>query len=164
MAELLTQQLDRTLSNRKVWLVNGWHKPFTQEFRGEQVTVPGKGRILMSFTEANRFKALMNPFFCPPDDILPNGDYPEGKMPKMLHIQELTEEEREEIEGKNSEDLEKEREKYEKALKRTCPMCEHTFPTAKGLKLHTARMHPDAIPVEDDDDAGSSTGLSQKST
>jgi len=93
-----------TGSNRKVWVVNNNKDTYTEEFRGEEMKIPGNGvkKVLMPFLAARRFLGQPKA----PAEMLPNGTF--RNMPKALETIELTDDERIKYEGKTAEEMARE--------------------------------------------------------
>lgn len=136
----------RANTNRKVYVVNMYSKPHVEDFRGKLITVPPNGEksFLMPYLAAERFIGQMWPYAKPK----PNGEYRPGEAPKALKIIELSDAEKEKIEGKSPEQLKKMREEEEAALRLTCQQCGFHAATETGLKIHISRNHPDSGFVE----------------
>lgn len=85
----------QNLGSRKVWVLNRDTEDYSEEFRGQTVTVPAnmKKELLMPFLEARRFLGQPKA----PANIKVDGTY--DTRPKALLTVELTDEEMEEIEG-----------------------------------------------------------------
>jgi hypothetical protein len=136
------------LINRKVWVLNRDSEPYTEEFRGQTITVPAdeQKETLMPYLSAEKF--LSQPK-CPAFTNS-RGDY--QVRPKALYIQELTKQERIDMEGITQEQMEKEADRFEKATRNICTLCQDgkVFGSEKGLKVHMKKMHSDRAPVKDE--------------
>lgn len=127
-------------ARRKVWVLNRHpEKPYSEEFRGETVTIEAGGKkgkdSLMDLITAEKF--LSRP--TQPQTFDSAGR--ETSMGKPLYIEELTHEEVMKYDPRNAENLRKEA--------NNCMICGAEIPTEQGLKLHVKRMHPDYEPVSD---------------
>jgi len=133
------------LPNRKVYVVNSYHEPFVQEFRGTEIKVPpnGEKKVIMNLLEAERFLSMFNPYGCPPEEKLPNGDYPKGRMPKALKIIEIEEDKVESIGKTTQAEVKAKIKEEEDKVKYACTICGHPTATEKGLKIHTTTKHPE---------------------
>jgi hypothetical protein len=128
-------------ANRKVWVVNSFNQDYTEEFRGEKITVPANGekKLMMPILAAERFLGQGKY----PAQYLPNGQLAPGNLPKALKIVELTPEEVKVHVGKSDEQLAEEILAEKAKAKGQCQICGGVFPNEHGLKIHVAKMHPD---------------------
>jgi hypothetical protein len=150
MANEMAQDIDRSSINRKVWIINTSKYEYTENFRGSPITVPpnGEKKTLMTILAAERFKGQPKA----PAEYLPNGQLaPNSPKPKALQIVELTDEEREKIEGKSKEQVAKDVKKEEQAEKSVCSICGGKFKGEMGLKVHLKAMHPEYEPVSSEE-------------
>lgn len=104
----------------KVW--NDHHKPYSEMFRDEQITIPAKGHVVMDKSDAIIFMGQ----YTKPNRL----DSGEELNPKMLRLEIIPDN----------------KPAVEKIL---CQMCKEEFQTKKELALHGQLAHADAI-VEDD--------------
>lgn len=90
-----------TGSNRLVWIVNHNRSDYTEEFRGEKLSIPANAekKVLMPFLAARRFLGQPKA----PATVLADGTF--LNMPKALETVELTDEERMKHEGKTAEQI-----------------------------------------------------------
>jgi hypothetical protein len=139
--------IDRGTANRKVWIINTSKYVYSEDFRGDKITVPpfGEKKVLLGWLAANRFLGQGKPpaRYLPDNITLAPGSPP----PKALKIVELTSDERLEIEGKTKADVVKEVKKEEEMAKLKCAICGGQFLGQKGLKTHCTKMHPEFEPV-----------------
>jgi len=154
MATIQPTQFDSTHSGRLVWILNrDIKRDYKESFRDEAITIPANqkkipkhvrdGGNLMEWLPARRF--LMQP--SSPYEALPNGEV--INMGKPLFTEELTDEERAEIQGKSKKDLTKAAKEEEKALQNTCTLCGETMATSRGLNLHIKSKHPERQPLSE---------------
>jgi hypothetical protein len=139
--------LPQAEGSRKVWVLNRWTEPYRENFKGREIVVPpnGKKELLMPVLEANRF--LSRPaVIVTSQEIRPDGTYP--VIPKALYIQELSVEERADMEGKPVETIEKEQK--EAASLKMCSVCGDSFKNEAGLKIHLGRAHPEYVPLKEE--------------
>lgn len=120
-------------ANRKVWVENVWHEDYVETYRGDEIRVPAKGKIVMNNLRANRFLSEVRGNY----EVLPNGQY--KGVPKALRIVEMTAEEVAQLEGKSVVKVKEEREAA--ANVHVCAQCGDTVATEQGLKAHITRLH-----------------------
>jgi len=130
-------------TNRKVWVINHYSEEYKEEFRGATIKVPpdGQKKLLMPFLAARRFLGQVTPV----GEQLPNGKWKDP--PKALATVELTPAERKAIDGISPEDLAKNADAVEKALRLQCQICQFQAKDDRGLKIHTTKEHGDRTPM-----------------
>lgn len=130
--------LPQAEGSRKVWVLNRYQEDYRETFKGREIVVPanGKKELLMPVLEANRFLSRPS-VIVTQNDLRPDGSYP--SIPKALYIQELSTEERAQLEGKSADQVKLELKK-EASLK-MCSVCGDSFPSEQGLKIHVRRKH-----------------------
>lgn len=123
-------------ARRPVWVINDYHEPYKEDFRGSEVVIPpnGEKKVKMPFVSARRF--LGQPIGMP--EQLPNGQF--KSAPKMLRTLELPIDELAKLGYA----------KKEANNELMCPLCGIEAKTAQGLSVHIGKMHADAqrAPVE----------------
>lgn len=147
-------QISAKVGNRPVWVVNDFdydrhpeigEVPYREDFRGETIEIPARGKIKMPYLAAERFigQPTMPSNLC----RLPNGKY--VNLPKALKIVEFTEAELKEV-GLSKKALETAEKDDADKVKRTCTICGQVAASEKGLKIHVTKNHPDAIEAVDE--------------
>lgn len=145
MSNVPAQDLGRPY-NRKVWVVNMWDRPYTEQFRGESITVPpnGEKKVQMGYVEARRFLGQSKP----PAHFIdgPNGKEwnPKSEPPKMLKVVELDEGDYSDL-GISEQQLKAEAKAEFKDASMACALCGKVFKNAKGVEIHTSTQHPNAM-------------------
>lgn len=132
-------------TNRKVWVINNHTETYKEEFRGEFISIPpnGEKKKLMPYLAARRFLAQVTS----PGEKLPNGQW--KSPPKALATVELTPAERMVIDGITPEDIARNANAVEEALKLQCQICQFQAKDSRGLKIHMTKEHGDREPVTD---------------
>jgi hypothetical protein len=132
-------------TNRKVWVINHHTETHKEDFRGSEMVIPpnGEKKVLMPYLAARRFLAQVTPL----GEKLPNGQW--KTPPKALETVELTPAERMVIDGITPEELAKNANAVEEALKLQCQICQFQAKDSRGLKIHMTKEHGDREPITD---------------
>lgn len=136
----------KIIGSRKVCVINMDEKPYVENFKGENITVPplGKREVFMPYWKAANFKSSC---FAPPAFDL-TGDAIRGGLVKMIRVVELTDEERERFGEFTPDELAARQAEADRKTGLTCGMCGFNAENESGLRLHTTRTHPEAALVE----------------
>lgn len=152
MATTQPQQFTTDGANRLVWVLNlNPDHDYKEEFRGDKITIPknqqripkhvNDGGNLMQWISARKFLG---------EPRAPAASTPHGEViniGKPLRTVELTDEERETIQGPKPKKTKEE----EQAAQNTCPLCVEptAFASKKGLENHYKKAHPDRASIEE---------------
>lgn len=142
MAVESAQHHIRPESARKVWIFNDYEKDHVEEFRGEKWVIPANGKILKPVLEANKFLSQA----IPPSIKRADGSY--LRPPKALRLVELTEEERERLEGVNKESQKTALQEQNVKVSLTCMKCGFLSKDPNGLDAHVKAKHPELEPFK----------------
>ena len=134
-------------SARKVYVLNRDKNEYVEKFRGDMIHVPAneERKLLMGVMEANRFLSQAKAVYEP----LPDGTYRPGQGVKALYIQELSDDERLEIEGITPEGRSAAESVAEYKAQMTCVDCGFLAKDSRGLKTHMTTIHPEMKALEE---------------
>lgn len=138
MAEPYVMDTDLSSGSRLVWVLNRDHAPYTENYKGDPITIPpnNEKRVKMPYLEACQFLGQGKPLA--KSDV--NGNRIIG--PKALYKLELTDAEKK---GTINEVIEKQ---VEKSSPGKCMVCGKDCSSEHGLKVHMANFHEGATPGE----------------
>lgn len=109
----------------KVWNDNK-DTDWTENFKGIDVKIPSGKFIEMEFYEAHEFKGQFSPIRLRPDETQ------DPKSFKMIRVEQLTQEKKDELEGETDEVF-------------PCMLCKKAYSTAAALVAHSNKVHADAV-------------------
>lgn len=108
----------------RVWNDNTY--PHTEEFKGEKVTIPARGHVMMEWSEAHEFKGRYTPI------IRDGGNQPKPESFKMIRIESVS--------GDQA---------VAAAAGFPCQACGKSYESQRVLDTHIDEQHLDAMADQD---------------